>query len=212
MIKTLNINTNEIKEISIKELRDHLWWEWCWDWMEASADNPSITIDEFRANQWHSLALEYELLQERIQRHFIKIYYPDWEYEDCYSIGKDCSWKVSPSGPLDIGEWTYYWNINDMRTALRHKIPKDIVLEWYDRHQEDYTNEETYWKVNLYHYRRKNYDKEKYEQERKDNIERSRQRMLETSYLLDEAMWVEKGTSYKAIRGNIDLYTNWNLW
>lgn len=59
---------------------------------------------------------------------------------------------------------------------------------------------------------RKNYDNKKYEQERKDDIEKSRKRMLETSYLLDEAMWVEKGTSYKAIRGNIDLYTNWNLW
>ena len=99
-----------------------------------------------------------------------------------------------------------------MRTALRHKIPKDIVLEWYDRHQEDYSNEGTYWKVNLYHYRRKNYDKEKYEQEKKEELEESHNRILETSYLLDEAMWVEKGTSIKAIRNDIDLAVNENKW
>ena len=204
MIKTLNINTNEIKEISIKELRDHLWWEWCWDWMEASADNPSITIDEFRANQWHSLALEYELLQERIQRHFIKIYYPDWDYEDWYSIGKDSNWKVAPSWPFDLWEGTYYRDINNMRTALYNKIPKDIVLERYDKHQ-DYANEETYWTVNLYHFWRRNYDKEQYKKEQDEDLERSKERVLQASYALDEAMWLEKWTSYKSIRKNIDL-------
>ena len=212
MIRTYNVNTNKYWSITEKELRDKIWGIWCWDWMEFAEKNPWASIEDFDAFKWTMFSLEYEVLQEKIQRQFLKIYYPDWEYEDCYSIGKDCRRKVSPSWPLDIGEWTYYWNINDMRTALRHKIPKDIVLEWYDRHQEDYTNEDTYWKVNLYHYRRKNYDNKKYEQERKDDIEKSRKRMLETSYLLDEAMWVEKGTSYKAIRGNIDLYTNWNLW
>lgn len=204
MIKTLNINTDEIKEISIKELRDKLWWEWCWDWMEASENNPSITIEEFRANQWHSLALEYELLQERIQRHFLKIYYPDWDYEDWYSIGKDSNWKVCPSWPYDLGEGAYYRDINNMRTALYNKIPKDIVLEWYNKHQ-DYDNEETYWTVNLYHFWRRNYDNEQYKKEQDEDLERSKERVLQASYVLDEAMWLEKGTSYKSIRKNIDL-------
>lgn len=211
MIKTFNKNTLEVKEISEHELWDKLWWEWCWGWMQASKENPWLTLDEYRANEWHSLTLEYELLQERMQRRFLSIYYPDWTYEDGYSIGKDSNWKVSPSWPFDLWEWTYYRDINNIRTALYNKIPRDIVLERYNKHQ-DYTNEETYWSINLYHFRRSNYDKEKYNEEKKQDLAISQERTLQASYALDEAMWVEKWTSIKAIRKNIDLAIDWTKW
>lgn len=143
------------------------------------------------------VAREFLRRTDKLYETFIKIYYPDYDYSDCYAIGRGSSWMTSIPWPLDIGEGGYRYDLNDVFVALYNDIPRDIVLERYDKHVEEYDNKKTYRKVNLYSYRRMNYDKEKYYKEKADDLENSRQRMLEASYTLDEEMKLEKGTFYK---------------
>lgn len=139
---------------------------------------------------------QYELVVKRMEELFVEKYYPDYE-DNYYSIGSEWNRPVFPRGPLDIGEWSYIRDVNNIWTALHNDIPKDIVLEWYDRYCQ-YDSEEV-GMMNLYTYYRQNFDPEKYEAEKElDRIE-SRQRMLETSYLLDDELDVERGTSIKTI-------------
>lgn len=132
---------------------------------------------------------------------FVKVYYPNFDYAtDCYPIGRDSNFMASIPWPLDIGEGSYFYDINDVFVALYHNIPKDIVLEWYENHVEDYTNKETYRSINLYHYWRKNYDRENYNKEQKKSIEESHQKVLESSYLLDEALGQPRWTAYREMQ------------
>ena len=53
--------------------------------------------------------------------------------------------------------------------------------------------------INLYWYYRKNHDPEVFAAEQELERIESRQRMIETSYLLDDELGVERGTSIKTI-------------
>lgn len=202
MIKTLNIDTNKVSSISMHDLRDKLWWTWCWDYMQFCEDNPWATLEDYRMHEGNVLSQKLNFINKEMSQKFVEVYYPDNDfYTDCYLIWDESQWNNSLPWPLDI-YWCYWWSISDIYVALNNKIPRDIVLERYDKHQFDYQDEETYWKVNLYSYWRINYDSDNYEKQKQLDIEKSRQGLLESSYLLDEALGQEKGTAFKTF--NID--------
>lgn len=161
----------------------------------------------------YTLTQQYELLTHKMAKEFYKKYFWDSEEEgadidhdyfiDCYMIwSSNRRWR-NPSWPLDIREWMYIFNIDDIWTALERDIPRNILIDWYDKHQ-DWYNFEEFWKVNLRHYYRQQYDPEVYAEEKRIELEESKKRLLESSYLLDDALWIERGTSYAEMQQTID--------
>ena len=152
------------------------------------------------------LTEEFDSLLSRMYKEFYKLYYrdKDEEYADidadyssyCYAIWSMSSNKVTFSGTLDIFEWTYIRSIDDVWTALEYDIPIDIIHDFYRDHREDYNCKETYMKVNLWHYYRINHDPDIFQQELEDDKKKSLDRVMETSWLLDEMLWQEKWTFY----------------
>lgn len=137
---------------------------------------------------------------DKLYQEFVKKYYPELEYDlHCYPVGRNSKWMHSVPWPLDVDEGTCRYTLDDVFVALYNEIPKEIVLEWYEKHVEDYEDEETYRKINLYHYRRSNYDKKTYEMEQAKDLENSRKAMLESSYLLDKELWQPIGTFWKSM-------------
>lgn len=118
----------------------------------------------------------------------------------CYLIWSNSDRPQTCPWPLDIYEWTYIWSIDDIWTALEREIPKEILHDFYSKHREDYSNEETYCKINLRHYYRLNHDLEVYSQEEADDLKKNEESVLQTSYILDDALWVERGTSFNSMK------------
>lgn len=164
----------------------------------------------------YTLTQQYEILQLKMSKEFYKRYFWDSEeeysdldadyYRECYMIWSSSKRWRSPSWPLDIREWMYIFNINDIRTALERDIPKNILIDWYDKHQ-DWYNFDDFWKVNLWHYYRQNHDPEVYAKEQEIELDESRLRSLESSYLLDDALWIDRWTSYKKMQDTINNFT-----
>ncbi len=138
---------------------------------------------------------QYELVVKKMEELFVKKYYPEYK-DNYYSIGSEWNWPCAPRWPLSISE-EYIWDVNNIRTALHNDIPKDIVLAWYNRYCQ-YDSEEV-GAMNLYTYYRKNNDPELFAVEQELDRMASRERMLQTSYLLDDELGVERGTSIKTI-------------
>ncbi len=152
-----------------------------------------------------TLTKQYEELTNAMSKEFYKKYFwnSDEEYSDldadyyseCYMIWSSSKRSWNPSWPLDIREWTYIFSIDNIRTALERNIPKHILIDWYDKHQ-DWYNFEEFWKVNLWHYYRQNHDPEVYDEEQRIDKEESLERVMNTAWLLDEMLWQEKWTFY----------------
>ncbi len=153
-----------------------------------------------------SLPQQYLELTQQMFKEFYKSYYrdKDEEYADidadysnyCHAIGSISKDPTSPYGPLDISEGTYIRDINDVWTALRYEIPRDIIHDFWRDHREDYNCKETYMKVNLWHYYRMNYDPDVFQQEIEDDKKKSTERIMEISWSLDDMLWQEKWTFY----------------
>lgn len=77
------------------------------------------------------------LCQEFIMKYFT---YWEWDYADYYIIGDLNVWLW----PVHISD--YYRSIDIIITALENNIPKDMLLDWYDKQLE---NKQP---INLYNY------------------------------------------------------------
>jgi len=67
---------------------------------------------------------------EKVVKKFTKTYhsYEDGSIPDYYIIG---SWKTMWPDTVQIND-DWFWNIEDMYTALLNNIPEDKLFEWYD--------------------------------------------------------------------------------
>lgn len=146
-----------------------------------------------------------DLTLEMAKKFYANYYWDDEdEYADlesdfnnyCYLIWASDTRPRTCRWPLDVNEWQAIRDINDIRTALEREIPKVILHEFYTKHREDYNNKETYCTINLRHYYRQNYDKENYEREKEQELIESKERVLQSSYALDDALWAERWTSF----------------
>ncbi len=67
---------------------------------------------------------------DKLAKKFVKKYhsYEDWSVPDYYIIG---GWKTMWPDTVQVND-DWFWNIEDMYTALLNNIPEDKLFEWYN--------------------------------------------------------------------------------
>lgn len=82
---------------------------------------------------------------------FMKEYFPDADVRDYRIIAEDMHWPFQTVCILD----DEYWNLSDIYTALKHKIPEATLHNWYSEWLDYAMEHDKYdWFPNLYNYNR----------------------------------------------------------